>query len=103
MANLKLPFDLPVKKYFQQFVGGVSRFQIALTLLVFAVVVAGASMSVSTFVNPPADQSEVNKRLVEIQKVEFNETAITRIEALRDSNVDIDSQFDPDRENPFIE
>ena len=101
--NLKLKFDVPFKKYLSQVVSGLSRFQIILTLLVFGAVVSGAVLSVSSHVDPAINQQEVNKRLVDLKRVEFDEEAIAQIEALRDSNVDINSQFDPNRENPFIE
>ena len=69
-----------------------------LMLLVFVIV------RINAFNNIGYDEAYYNSETASLKSVQFNQDAIERIEALRDSNVDEPAvQLPGDRSNPFAE
>ncbi len=73
-------------------------------LLLVLVALICVFLRINYLSNLPADQLYFDQTRSEIKEVNFNEDAISKIEQLRDSNVeDLGTQLPVDRINPFNE
>lgn len=80
----------------------VVKNRIILTSLLVLGIGVLASTRITTLTNPEVDTAHLAEQLTTIQSVQFDQDAIERITKLRDSNIDIESNF-TDRNNPFNE
>ena len=81
----------------------VVRYRIVLTSLGILVVMATAILRVDSLTDPDINQDRYDEQQQTISKVEFDDTAIKQIQALREADVDVDSNFSGGRNNPFSE
>lgn len=60
-------------------------------------------LQVGKYANAEPTQDQLTESLVSVKQVKINADDITRLESLRDTNVEIKSLFDQTRDNPFID
>ncbi len=95
----KLSFDY--KKVLLKLASHVSTYRVIITALALCSLFAFTILRINGLSNPDVDQTKLNEQISSLKKVNFNNDAIEKIQALVDSGVEIDANFDPNRSNPF--
>jgi hypothetical protein len=81
-----------------------SKHEVFVVLAVLLAVAGLVVFRLSSLSSIEPDQAYIDDQTFSVKPVQFNEEAIEKIEALRDSNVkDLGTQVQEDRQNPFSE
>ena len=82
---------LPIIQKNRYLIGGI------IVLIVFGFTI----YRIDSLASPAMNQDRYNQGILELKKVEFNETAINRINELQKSDVNVRENIDESRTNPF--
>lgn len=96
----KLSFDY--KKMMRNVGNVASHYQVIIASVLLLGVFGFVIWRLNNKLDPEMDQQRYDEQITTLKKVKFNEEAISKIQELKDSDVDISSRF-VDRDNPFVE
>lgn len=102
MASLPINTSFDYRKVGRQAGQFLIKNRVIASSLVLLVVGVLALNRITSLTKPEIDSSHLAKQLETLQEVTFDEEAIERISSLRESNIEIESQFTT-RNNPFDE
>lgn len=93
--------SLHINKFIGKIGYAISAYRIVLTAAILCIVFGLALLRIDSLSNPTINEEKLAEQQATIKRVNFDNEAITQIQNLVDSGIDINSNFDPGRDNPF--
>lgn len=93
-----------LKKRFSSIITTVTKRRFILIFVILGAAISFALLRTQSYIDIPRNESRFNEGILTIKYKEIDaETLKSFQEKLDDQSVEVDAQFDPDRENPFID
>jgi hypothetical protein len=92
----------PILKKLQPFVNFIKKDSVGIFLVIVAIVFGFLIWRIGSLAGAEPSQDALDEKLLKVVRPRIDEDSISKIESLRDQNIDIQSYF-VDRSNPFQE
>ncbi len=81
-----------------------TKYRFTLLVAILGMAIGFALLRTQSFIDTPRNEKKYAEETAKIQYKSINEDTLKKFDqAQQDKDVDVGSQFDPDRVNPFIE
>jgi hypothetical protein len=90
-------------KQFDKSVKFISKYQVAVVLIVIGGLLALTALRMLHYSNPPANDARIQENLSKFKKIYIDQKTVQRIEQLQDSKVSPGTNIQNGRTNPFAE
>jgi hypothetical protein len=93
-----------IKKTIVEFIGFIDKYRMVIIVLIASIAVLSAVLQTQGHLNPPRNEAEFLELKSSISVKKLDEEVLRKLQQTQDDlNASVDSDFVPNRNNPFVE